>query len=198
MRVLQCGPMAPPMKEGPPAKTPCMELAGGVTGGLQESACIACGQCTVFCPTGAIRERDATPQVMQALSRTDCTVVLQVAPSVRITLAEAFGGTPGQVSAEQLAAAARRAGFHAVFDTNLTADLTVMEEAAELLHRITEPSDERPLPMFTSCCPGMNDGVVVVCSLSTGITPSQRGSTWWRSITPTCCLICHLVGLRAP
>jgi ferredoxin len=107
MRVLQCGPMQPPLKaESTSSKTPCMELTAGVSG-LDQSACIACGQCTVFCPTGAIRERDATPQVMAALQQPGCTVVLQVAPSVRITLAEAFGGAPGQLSAGQLAAAAR-------------------------------------------------------------------------------------------
>jgi iron only hydrogenase large subunit-like protein len=95
---------------------------------------------------------------MQALSDPHKTVVLHTAPSVRVTLGEAFGGAPGDCSAEKLVGAAKACGFDYVFDTNFTADLTIMEEANELLKRIqvaqTGTEEEKanmPLPMFTSC-----------------------------------------------
>lgn len=128
---------------------------------LRETDCIGCGQCTVFCPTGAIREVDHTPKVMRALLDPEKVVVLQTAPSARVTIAEMFGGRPGDCSEGQLVGAARACGFQFIFDTNLAADLTVMEEANELLKRIdiaaNGTDDEKaasPLPMFTSCCPG--------------------------------------------
>lgn len=115
----------------------------------------------LFLFAGAIREVDHTPQVMQALSDPTMTVVLQTAPSVRVTIAEMFGGQPGQCSEGQLVGAAKAAGFRNVFDTNVAADLTILEEAHELLHRIEiakqgSPQEQaaKPLPMFTSCCPG--------------------------------------------
>ncbi|KAG7360942.1 hypothetical protein IV203_036041 [Nitzschia inconspicua] len=128
---------------------------------LKETECIGCGQCTVFCPTGAIREVDHTPRVMRALLDPEKVVVLQTAPSVRVTIAEMFGGKPGDCSDGQLVGAARVCGFQFVFDTNLAADLTIMEEANELLKRMDiaangteQEKAESPLPMFTSCCPG--------------------------------------------
>ena len=114
-----------------------------------------------MCPTGAIQEVDHTARVMQALSDPKKTVVLQTAPTVRVTLGESFGGAPGDCSAEKLVGAAKSCGFDFVFDTNFAADLTIMEEANELLKRIEvsqtgtdEEKAKMPLPMFTSCCPG--------------------------------------------
>jgi iron only hydrogenase large subunit-like protein/ferredoxin len=138
---------------------PCMVTRARRT--LKETDCIGCGQCTVFCPTGAIREVDHTPRVMQGLLDPEKVVVLQTAPSVRVTIAEMFGGKPGDCSEGQLVGAARACGFQFIFDTNLAADLTIMEEANELLQRIEiatngteKEKTESPLPMFTSCCPG--------------------------------------------
>lgn len=156
MRVLRVDGMTPTTTPTPNLTTPCMELNGGVAT-FDKSACISCGQCTVFCPTGAISERSHVQSVVAALDKNKSgggsIVVLQVAPSVRITLAEFFGGEPGAVSAAQLVHAAHLAGFGAVFDTNFCADLTIMEESAELIQRLTAPSKSAPLPMFTSCCP---------------------------------------------
>jgi iron only hydrogenase large subunit-like protein/ferredoxin len=138
---------------------PCMTTRAGRP--LSETDCISCGQCTVFCPTGAIREVDHTAKVMRALLDPEKIVVLQTAPSVRVTIAEMFGGKPGDCSEGTLVGAAKACGFRFVFDTNLAADLTIMEEAHELLERLgiaktgtDEEKKSRPLPMFTSCCPG--------------------------------------------
>ena len=138
---------------------PCMTTRAGRL--LKETECISCGQCTVFCPTGAIKEVAHTPQVMRALLDPEKVVVLQTAPSVRVTIAEMFGGKPGDCTEGKLVGAAKACGFRFVFDTNLSADLTIMEEANELLQRIDiakngteDEKSEKPLPMFTSCCPG--------------------------------------------
>lgn len=132
---------------------PCMTTSAGRP--LRETECISCGQCTVFCPTGAIKEVDHTAKVMRALSDPEMVVVLQTAPSVRVTIAEMFGGEPGACSEGRLVGAAKACGFRFVFDTNLSADLTVMEEANELLERIgiaqngtDEEKKEKPLPML--------------------------------------------------
>ena len=137
----------------------CMTTRSGQV--LKESDCISCGQCTVFCPTGAIKEVDHTSKVMRALLDPSKIVVLQTAPSVRVGIAEMFGGKPGDATEGQLVGAAKACGFRFVFDTNLAADLTIMEEANELLQRIEiakngtpEQQKKKPLPMFTSCCPG--------------------------------------------
>jgi len=132
---------------------PCMTTRAGRP--LKETDCISCGQCTVFCPTGAIKEVDHTPQVMRALSDPEMVVVLQTAPSVRVTIAEMFGGAPGECSEGRLVGAAKACGFRFVFDTNLSADLTIMEEANELLQRLDiaqngteEEKQRKPLPML--------------------------------------------------
>ena len=132
---------------------PCMTTRAGRP--LSETDCISCGQCTVFCPTGAIKEVDHTARVMRALSDPEIVVVLQTAPSVRVTIAEMFGGQPGDCSEGRLVGAAKACGFRFVFDTNLSADLTIMEEANELLHRIgvaqngtDEEKKLKPLPML--------------------------------------------------
>lgn len=104
---------------------PCMTTKAGRP--LNETDCISCGQCTLFCPTGAIKEVDHTAKVMRALLDPEKVVVLQTAPSVRVTIAEMFGGRPGDCSEGQLVGAAKACGFRFVFDTNLAADLTIME-----------------------------------------------------------------------
>jgi iron-only hydrogenase group A len=119
--------------------------------GLNVSSCINCGQCIIGCPTGAIVERSYIDEVVAALSDPEKLVVVQHAPAVSVTLAEEFGMEPGQDVDGKMVAALRRIGFKRVFDTSFTADLTIMEEASELAHRIQTGG---VLPMFTSCSPG--------------------------------------------
>ncbi|GMW00498.1 MAG: NADH:ubiquinone oxidoreductase [Candidatus Hydrogenedentota bacterium] len=119
--------------------------------GLNLSSCIFCGQCVVACPTGALAERSHIKEVMEAIADPEKIVVVQNAPSVSITLGEAFGLKPGTDVNGLMAAALRRIGFEYVFDTSFSADLTVMEEASELVKRIVK--GER-LPLMTSCSPG--------------------------------------------
>ena len=117
---------------------------------LSESICVNCGQCVQACPTGALTIRDETQIVWHTFAEPGKTVVAQVAPAVRITLAEALGEPPGSISTGRLVTAMKRVGFHKVFDTDFTADLTIMEEGTELLSRINSGG---VLPMITSCCP---------------------------------------------
>jgi NADP-reducing hydrogenase subunit HndD len=120
--------------------------------GLNVSSCVNCGQCVAVCPTGALTEHDAIDDVRAALCDPARFVVVQHAPSVSVTLAEEFGARPGADVDGALTAALRRLGFKRVFDTSFAADLTIMEEASELVQRL---SSERPvLPMMTSCSPG--------------------------------------------
>jgi iron-only hydrogenase group A len=119
--------------------------------GLATSSCVNCGQCVVVCPTGALVERSYVPEVLAALRDPEKFVVVQHAPAVSVTLAEEFGVPPGTDCDGQMVAALRRAGFKRVFDTSFSADLTIMEEASELVHRIKTGGK---LPMFTSCSPG--------------------------------------------
>ena len=119
--------------------------------GLNVSTCINCGQCILACPTGALSEHSFLEEVVAALSDPQKYVVVQHAPSVSVSLAEEFGMEPGQDVDGKMVAALRRIGFDRVFDTSFTADLTIMEEASELAHRI---ADGGSLPMFTSCSPG--------------------------------------------
>lgn len=116
---------------------------------LADTACINCGQCVQVCPTGALTIHNDTYRVYEQIDAGK-KLVIQVAPSVRINLAEALGENPGVVSTGRLVTALKRLGFHKVFDTNFTADLTIMEEGTELLGRIKNGG---PFPMFTSCCP---------------------------------------------
>ncbi|MDR1754243.1 MAG: [FeFe] hydrogenase, group A [Eubacterium sp.] len=118
---------------------------------LAESACVSCGQCINVCPTGALSEKDNTKEVWEALSDPEKTVVVQTAPSVRASIGEAFGFPMGVPVQGKLASALRYLGFNAVFDTNFGADLTIVEEANELLDRI---QNNGALPMITSCSPG--------------------------------------------
>jgi NADP-reducing hydrogenase subunit HndD len=126
MKVLESPmPSSNPPVVGIAQAPPCMTTKAGRS--LNETDCISCGQCTVFCPTGAIKEVDHTSKVMRALLDPEKVVVLQTAPSVRVTIAEMFGGKPGDCSEGQLVGAAKACGFRFVFDTNLAADLTIME-----------------------------------------------------------------------
>jgi len=118
---------------------------------LAEVPCISCGQCTVVCPTGALTEKDDTDKVWAALSDPTKHVVVQTAPSVRATLGECFGMAPGANVEGKMVSALRRLGFDRVFDTDFAADLTIVEEANELVERIKNGGT---LPMITSCSPG--------------------------------------------
>lgn len=119
--------------------------------GLNTSSCINCGQCIMVCPTGALREHSHSKQIMEALRNPDVFVVAQHAPSISVTVGEEFNLQPGIDVAGKMTAALRRMGFDRVFDTSFSADLTIMEEASELVHRITSGG---VLPMMTSCSPG--------------------------------------------
>jgi NADH-quinone oxidoreductase subunit G/NADP-reducing hydrogenase subunit HndD len=119
--------------------------------GLNVSSCINCGQCIMVCPTGALREQSHLKQVVEALNDPEMTVVVQHAPAVSVTLAEEFGLKPGVDMAGTMTAALRALGFDRVFETSFSADLTIMEEASELVHRIKTGGR---LPMMTSCSPG--------------------------------------------
>ena len=120
---------------------------------MKDSDCALCGQCITHCPTGGLRERDDTMEVFSALADPDKITVVQVAPAVRTAWGEAFGLSREEATMERMAAALRRLGFDYVFDTNFTADLTIMEEGSEFLHRLKSGGLTR-WPMFTSCCPG--------------------------------------------
>ncbi len=118
---------------------------------LADVSCISCGQCIVNCPTGAIVEKDDTDKVLAAINDPEKFVIVQTAPSIRATLGEAFGMHIGTNVEGKMVAALRRLGFDKVFDTDYAADLTIMEEANELLERVQNGGT---LPMITSCSPG--------------------------------------------
>jgi len=124
---------------------------------LEKSPCTYCGQCVSVCPTGALTEVDHSNDVLRALADSTKTVVIQTAPAVRAALGEEFGLEPGTSVTGKMVAALRRLGFNYVFDTDFSADLTIMEEGTELLDRLTRhlSGDQNvKLPMLTSCCPG--------------------------------------------
>lgn len=118
---------------------------------LQDTSCVACGQCTAVCPTAALTERDDTDKVWAALNDPTKTVIVGPAPSVRAQLGECFGMPIGTNVEGKMIAALRRLGFDKVFDVDTAADVTIMEEGTELLHRLKEGG---PLPLITSCSPG--------------------------------------------
>lgn len=130
-----------------------MAPAGDIT--LAESPCVKCGQCSAHCPTGAIVEYDETPAVWEALHDKEKVCVVQIAPSVRVTIGEAFGLPPGTNLTRKIYAALRRLGFKAVFDTNFSADVTIVEEASEFIQRFVHKRG--PLPLITSCCPSWTE-----------------------------------------
>ena len=118
---------------------------------LDAVACVACGQCTAVCPTGALVERDDTDEVFKAIADETKTVIVHTAPSIRATLGECFDMPIGTNVTGKMVAALKRLGFDKVFDTNFAADLTIMEEGTEFLDRVKNGGT---LPMITSCSPG--------------------------------------------
>ena len=118
---------------------------------ISESDRALCGQCITHCPVGALRERDDTDEVFSALADPERITVVQIAPAVRAAWGEAFGMVREDATAGRLVAALRTMGFDYIFDTDFSADLTIMEEGSEFLQRLREHGT---LPMFTSCCPG--------------------------------------------
>ena len=118
---------------------------------LSETSCVNCGQCIVACPVGALYERDDTDKVMDAIADPKKHVLICTAPSVRAQIGECFGYEPGTDCEGKMVAALKRLGFDGVYDMNLTADLTIMEEATEFLGRVKNGG---VLPMITSCSPG--------------------------------------------
>jgi iron-only hydrogenase group A len=119
--------------------------------GLGNSICINCGQCALICPTGAITERSTIKEVWSELHDPEKVVVVQTAPAVRVGIGEAMGLPYGSLVTGQMVASLRKLGFSKVFDTNFAADLTIVEEANELIERI---KNKGVLPMITSCSPG--------------------------------------------
>ncbi|MDR1701465.1 MAG: [FeFe] hydrogenase, group A [Sporomusaceae bacterium] len=143
--------------------------------GLDEVACTYCGQCAAVCPTAAIVEKDDTAAVFAALSDPNKHVVVQTAPAVRVGLGEALGLACGSAVTGQMVAALKRLGFDKVFDTNFSADLTIMEEGTEFIDRLTNGGT---LPMITSCSPGWVNFIELkypelLAHLSTAKSPQQ-------------------------
>ena len=142
---------------------------------LNDVPCTMCGQCVVACPTGALREKDATKAVWRALQDEELYVVAQTAPAVRAAIGEEFGMPIGTLVTGKMVAALKKLGFNKVFDTNTGADLTIMEEGTELIDRIKNGGT---LPMITSCSPGWvryveNSYPELADHLSTAKSPHQ-------------------------
>jgi NADP-reducing hydrogenase subunit HndD len=133
-------------------------IGAGTGESLSEAICVQCGQCSAVCPVGAIYEKDAIEAVWKALDDPSKHVVVQTAPAIRAALGECFGLPPGSLVTGKMVTALRRMGFAKVFDTNFTADLTIIEEGNELLQRLKKTVVDKDqsirLPMFTSCSPG--------------------------------------------
>lgn len=129
------------------ANTVVQPMAGRM---LATSECVYCGQCVAVCPTGALTIKSQVDEVWKELENPNKKVVVQFAPSVRVAIGEMFGFEPGANSTKKLNAALKAVGFDLVFDTNFSADLTIMEEANEFIDRF---SNGGKLPLFTSCCP---------------------------------------------
>ena len=144
---------------------------------IKEADCALCGQCITHCPVGGLRARSDTKIAFNALADSDKITIVQVAPAVRTAWGEAFGLTREESTMGRMAAALRKLGFDHVFDTNFTADLTIMEEGTEFLHRLTSGGLSR-WPMFTSCCPGWvrflkSQYPELTAQLSTAKSPQQ-------------------------
>jgi NADP-reducing hydrogenase subunit HndD len=144
---------------------------------LEASDCALCGQCITHCPVGALRERDDTDRVFDALADKDKITVVQIAPAVRAAWGESLGLKREFATVKRLVSALRRMGFDYIFDTNFSADLTIMEEGSEFLKRLGNKENEK-FPMFTSCCPGWvrfakSQFPEIVDQLSTAKSPQQ-------------------------
>ena len=128
-----------------------VDVAGNKS--ISEADCSLCGQCITHCPVGALKERNDVPKIYEALADPNKVTAVQVAPAVRTAWAEALGLPPELATEKRMAAALKKIGFDYVFDTSFGADVTIWEEANELLERL-QHKDEHVWPMFTSCCPG--------------------------------------------
>lgn len=117
---------------------------------MVDSSCTYCGQCVAVCPTAALTEVNNTRRVWESLNDPEIHTIVQVAPAIRVAIGEEFGMEPGEITTGQLASSLKMLGFDGVFDTDFAADLTIMEEASELVHRIEHGGT---LPILTSCCP---------------------------------------------
>lgn len=151
----------------------------GSDAGMDVSDCVFCGQCVRVCPTGALREKNSSSDVMDAIGNPSLDVVAQIAPAVPATIAAELGLRSGAEALELIAGALRHIGFRAIYDTSFAADLTVMEEAHELVQRLTQGG---PLPLFTSCSPAWVRFVELhkpsfLPHLSTCKSPQQMAAT---------------------
>ncbi len=146
---------------------------------LSETNCVNCGQCRIVCPTGAIIINNETEKAWDALYDKSKRVIVQIAPAVRVALGEEFGKKPGEISTGKIVAILKKLGAEEVYDTTLSADLTVIEESNEFLNRYSKGEN---LPLFTSCCPGWvnfaeNKYPELIKNISTCKSPQQMFGT---------------------
>lgn len=151
---------------------------------LAETNCVNCGQCRVVCPTAGITINNETEKAWDALYDRTKRVIVQLAPAVRVALGEEFGKRPGDISTGKIVAILKKLGAEQVFDTTLSADLTVIEESKEFLERYSKGEN---LPLFTSCCPGWvkfteNRYPELLKNVSTCKSPQQMFGTVLREV----------------
>ena len=151
---------------------------------LSETNCVNCGQCRIVCPTAAITIKNETQKVWDAIYDKNIRVIAQIAPAVRVALGEEFGLKPGEVTIGKIASILRKIGVDEVYDTALSADLTVIEESNEFLERFTKNQN---LPLFTSCCPAWvkfaeNKYPELTKNISTCKSPQQMFGTVAREV----------------
>lgn len=144
---------------------------------IEDSDCSLCGQCITHCPVGALRERDDTDKAFEALADQDKITVVQIAPAVRAAWGESLGLSREKATVKRLVAAMRKMGFNYIFDTNFSADLTIMEEGSEFVEMLKD-KEHHKFPLFTSCCPGWvrflkSQYPDMVGQLSTAKSPQQ-------------------------